>query len=271
MKAENARAILVKPGSKVKLKDIDPNDDGGIKDREEAEAQLGVDRVELSELQEKLYAENERSVLVILQAMDTGGKDGTVKHVLSGLNPSGCEISSFKAPSFEERDHDFLWRIHHRMPRRGNIGLFNRSHYEDVLIVRVHEMVPPAVWKRRYDEINRFEELMTDMGTTVVKFFLHISKDEQKRRLEERLKDASKAWKFDENDLKERAHWDDYQSAYEDALSKCSTKHAPWRIVPADRKWYRNLVVARTLIETLREMDPKPPKPHFDPKKIKVQ
>jgi len=271
MKAENAKAILVKPGSKVKLKDIDTNDDGGIKDREDADAQLARDRADLTELQERLYAENRRSVLVILQAMDTGGKDGTVKHVLSGLNPSGCEITSFKAPSFEERDHDFLWRIYRRMPCRGNIGLFNRSHYEDVLVVRIHDLVPASEWKKRYDQINRFEELASDLGTTVLKFFLHISKDEQKRRLEERLADKTKTWKFDENDLKERAHWDDYQGAYEDVLSKCSTKHAPWYVVPADRKWYRNLIVARTLVETLREMDPQPPKPNFDPKKIKVQ
>lgn len=270
MKIEDVEATVVKPGSKVKLKDIDPDSTPGVKSREDAEEQLERDREEMSELQEKLYAENTRSVLVVLQAMDTGGKDGTVKHVLSGLNPSGCEITSFKAPSFDERDHDFLWRIYQRMPRKGNIGLFNRSHYEDVLVVRVHNIVPPSEWKRRYDQINRFEELVSDMGTTVLKFFLHISKDEQKRRLEERLKDASKAWKFDEGDLKERAHWNDYQEAYEDVLTRCSTKHAPWHIVPADKKWYRNLVVARTLVRTLREMDPKPPKVTFDPKKIKV-
>lgn len=270
MGLEDAAPILVKPGSRVKLKDIDPDDSNGFKNREEADQQLAKDRQSLYDLQEKFYAENSRAVLVVLQAMDTGGKDGTVKNVLSGVNPSGCEITSFKAPSFDERDHDFLWRIYQRLPRYGNLGLFNRSHYEDVLVVRVHNLVSPKIWQKRFDQINRFEELITDMGITVVKFFLHISKDEQKKRLEERLKDPTKSWKFDDGDLRERALWDDYQTAYEDVLSKCSTKAAPWHIVPANKKWYRNLVVARTLVRTFEELDPKPPKPTFDPRKIKV-
>lgn len=265
-----SEAILVKPGSKVRLKDIDPDDTGKLV-REECEARLIKDRETLQDLQEKLYAENRRSLLVILQAMDTGGKDGTVKHVLSGTNPSGVEITSFKAPSEEERDHDYLWRISQRLPRRGNIGIFNRSHYEEVLIVRVHEMVPKKDWEKRYDQINRYEELLTDLGTRVLKFFLHISKDEQKRRLEDRLADKEKTWKFDPGDIRERAHWDEYMAAFEDALSRCSTKAAPWHVVPANKKWYRNLVVARTIVETLEDMDPKPPKPAFDVKKIKIE
>lgn len=265
-----ADAIRVKPGSKVRLKDIDPADTGGLKDRKEAQAMLEAERAAMLDLQERLYAENHRSLLIVLQAMDTGGKDGTVKNVLSGLNPSGVEITSFKAPSEEERDHDFLWRVAQRLPRRGNIGLFNRSHYEDVLVVRVMNLAPRSVWEPRYDVINRWEEILTELGTTVLKFFLHISKDEQKRRLESRLADTSKAWKFDPGDLAARARWDDYQTAYEAVLSRCSTKHSPWHVVPADKKWYRNLVVARRVVETIREMDPKPPKVDFDPAKIKV-
>lgn len=265
-----ADAIRVKPGSKVKLKDIDPDDTGGLKDRAAAQEQLAADRKEMFDLQERLYAENKRSLLIVLQAMDTGGKDGTVKHVLSGLNPTGVEINSFKAPSEEERDHDFLWRIALRLPRRGNIGLFNRSHYEDVLVVRVMNLAPKEVWEPRYDIINRWEEILTDTGTTVLKIFLHISKDEQKRRLEARLADKTKTWKFDPGDLVARERWDEYQAAYEAVLSKCSTRHAPWHIVPANKKWYRNLAVARRVVETLRDMDPKPPKVDFDPAKIKV-
>lgn len=265
-----ADAIRVKPGSKVKLKDIDPDDTGGLKDRAAAQEQLAADRKEMFDLQERLYAENKRSLLIVLQAMDTGGKDGTVKHVLSGLNPTGVEINSFKAPSEEERDHDFLWRIAQRLPRRGNIGLFNRSHYEDVLVVRVMNLAPKDVWEPRYDIINRWEEILTDTGTTVLKIFLHISKDEQKRRLEARLADRTKTWKFDPGDLAARERWDEYQAAYEAVLSKCSTRHAPWHIVPANKKWYRNLAVARRVVETLRGMDPEPPEVDFDPGKIKI-
>ncbi|MBL8602337.1 MAG: polyphosphate kinase 2 family protein [Myxococcales bacterium] len=261
---------LVKPGRKVKLSDIDPDDTGSIKSRADAEALLEDDCEALYGLQERLYAENKRAVLVVLQAMDTGGKDGTVKHVLSGLNPSGVEIHSFKAPSADERDHDFLWRIYQRVPRYGNIGLFNRSHYEDVLIGRVRSLAPMKVIEKRYDSINRFEEILDDNGITLLKFFLHISKDEQRRRLEERLNEPEKHWKFELGDLREREKWDDYQEAYEIALSRCSTKHAPWHIVPANKKWYRNLLVARTLRKTLEALDPQQPKVDFDPKKIKI-
>ena len=265
-----AEAILIRPGSKVKLKEYDPASTLGVKDKVEGLAQLERDRLEMNDLQERLYAENKRALLVILQAMDTGGKDGTVKSVLSGINPTGVEINSFKAPSEEERDHDFLWRIHAQVPRRGNIGIFNRSHYEDVLVVRVHSLAPAKEIEKRYDVINRFEENLTATGTTVLKFFLHISREEQKRRLEERLADEAKIWKFDPNDLKERALWNEYQEAYEIALSRCSTRSAPWYVVPADRKWYRNVVVARTIVDTLRKLDPKPAPASFDPSTIKI-
>jgi PPK2 family polyphosphate:nucleotide phosphotransferase len=260
----------VAPGTKVRLADYDASDTGDYRDRQAAEAELAEDVKRLADLQEKLYAENTRALLVVLQAMDTGGKDGTVKHVMSGVNPTGCEVTSFKAPSEREADHDFLWRIYRALPRRGNIGIFNRSHYEDVLVVRVHDLVPREVWKQRFDQINRFEQLIGELGTKVVKFYLHIDRDEQKRRLQARLDDREKTWKFSDSDLAERKHWDDYQAAYEELLSKCSTESAPWHIVPANKKWYRNLVVARTVVKALEEMDPRPPKPKVDPSRIVI-
>ena len=220
---------------------------------------LETQRRRIQDLQERLYAENEQGLLVVLQAMDTGGKDGTIKHVFGGVNPQGCRISSFKAPSAEEANHDFLWRYHKSAPARGRIGIFNRSHYEDVLVVRVKGLVDEKVWRERYGLINEFERNLTRNGITVLKFFLHISKDEQKRRLESRLADPDKRWKFSKNDIKERAFWDDYQAAFEDAINECSTSHAPWYVVPANKKWYRNLVVARTIADTLEAMDPQFP------------
>ena len=265
-----ADAMVIKPGSKVKLKEHDPAATPGVKDKGAALEELDRLRTEMCQLQERLYAEHRRALLVVVQAMDTGGKDGTVKSVMSGVNPAGVEITSFKAPSEEERAHDFLWRVHQRVPRKGNIGIFNRSHYEDVLIARVHGLAAPKEIEHRYGVINRFEENLTETGTVVLKFFLHISKDEQKRRLEERLADPTKVWKFDPSDLREREKWDDYQRAYEVALTRCSTKHAPWSIVPADRKWFRNVVVARGVVAALREMDPQPPPATFDPAAIAV-
>jgi PPK2 family polyphosphate:nucleotide phosphotransferase len=261
----------IEPGTKVRLREIDAADTGDYTDKVQAEAHLAQDVKRLAELQERLYAENSRGLLVVLQAMDTGGKDGTVKHVMSGVNPTGCEVTSFKAPSEREADHDFLWRIYRALPRRGNIGIFNRSHYEDVLVVRVHDLVPREVWKRRYDQINRFEELVSDLGTTILKFYLHIDKDEQRRRLQARLDDREKTWKFSPSDLTERKHWEAYQEAYEELLSKCSTERAPWYVVPANKKWYRNLVVARTIVKTLEAMDPRPPAPTIDPTKIRIE
>jgi PPK2 family polyphosphate:nucleotide phosphotransferase len=192
--------------------------------------------------------------------MDTGGKDGTIKHVFSGVNPQGCRVSSFKRPSAEEANHDFLWRYHKSAPARGRIGIFNRSHYEDVLVVRVKDLVPEEVWRERYHQINDFERNLSNDGISVLKFFLHISKDEQKRRLQSRLENPDKRWKFSSADIKERAFWNDYQAAFEDALTNCSTEHAPWYVVPANKKWYRNLVIARTIADTLAALDP-----HFPP------
>jgi PPK2 family polyphosphate:nucleotide phosphotransferase len=195
----------------------------------------------------------------VLQAMDTGGKNGTIKHVFEGINPQGCRVSSFKAPSAEEANHDFLWRYHKSVPAKGKIGIFNRSHYLDVLIVRVKDLVPEEVWRPRYVIINYFERTLTAGGITVLKLFLYISKDEQRRRLQARLDDPEKRWKFSSNDIKERALWDAYQAAFEDAISNCSTEHAPWYVVPANKKWYRNLVVARTIADTLEAMGPQYP------------
>ncbi len=248
--------------SKVKLADFDPKHVEGDWSKESAEKRLEENTEALADLAYRLYAEDRRSVLLVLQGMDTSGKDGTIRHVTTGINPLSFQITAFKQPTPEELDHDFLWRIHLRTPNFGQIGIFNRSHYEDVLVVRVHELAPKSVWKKRYDQINNFEELLVESGVTPVKCFLHISKDEQRERLEERLEDPTKRWKFSAKDVDERRHWDEYVDAYEDALTRCNTEHAPWHIVPGDRKWYRNLVVSNLLRETLEWMDPQfPPEP----------
>jgi PPK2 family polyphosphate:nucleotide phosphotransferase len=200
-------------------------------------------------------------VLLVFQAMDAAGKDGTIKHVLSGVNPQGCQVWAFKVPTEEELSHDFLWRVHAKTPRKGQITIFNRSHYEDVVVVRVKSIVPEKVWRARYDEINDFEDLLRTAGTRVVKFYLHISRDEQKGRLQSRLDNPDKHWKFAVGDLAERERWDDYMAAYEDAINKCTTEHAPWYVVPANKKWYRNLVIARAIVDTLENMDPRYPEP----------
>ena len=224
----------------------------------------------LGELQARLYAEGRRALLIVLQGMDTAGKDGTIRHVFSMVNPQGVRVTSFKKPTHLELAHDYLWRVHAHTPARGEIGIFNRSHYEDVLVVRVHNLVPPEVWGRRYEHINAFEKLLTDEGTRIVKFFLHISKEEQKERLEARLQNPRKNWKFNPADLEERALWDSYMDAYRAALEQTSSPYAPWYAVPADRKWQRNLIVARVLLQTLEEMDPQYPKIDFDPGAIHV-
>ncbi len=247
------------PGKRLSLSDVDPAATEHYKKKKDVAKALEAQRRRIQDLQERLYAENEQGLLVVLQAMDTGGKDGTIKHVFGGVNPQGCRISSFKAPSAEEANHDFLWRYHKSAPARGRIGIFNRSHYEDVLVVRVKGIISEEVWRERYGLINAFERNLASNGITVLKFFLHISKDEQKRRLESRLADPDKRWKFSKNDIKERAFWDDYQAAFEDAINECSTDHAPWYVVPANKKWYRNLVVARTIADTLEAMDPQFP------------
>lgn len=235
----------------LKLKDFDPSDDAGLK-REEGEARLAKLSAELTRLQELLYAAGQHSVLVVLQGRDTSGKDGTIKAVMGPLNALGCNVASFKVPTERERAHDFLWRIHQQTPGRGEITIFNRSHYEDVLVVRVHNYVPPAVWRKRYEQINQFEKLLTDANTIILKFYLHISRAEQEQRLLEREQDAEKYWKLSVGDWQEREHWDDYTRAYEAALSQCSAPHAPWFIVPANKKWFRNLAVADALVRTLK-------------------
>jgi PPK2 family polyphosphate:nucleotide phosphotransferase len=242
----------VNEGSKVKLKDYDPGYTDKQNDRASVEAELQTLSNELSELQELLAAAQHQSLLVVLQGMDTSGKDGTIRHVLSHVNPQACKVHSFKVPTQEELAHDFLWRVHKATPGKGIMTIFNRSHYEDVLIARVHNLVPEKVWSRRYKEINNFENLLANSGTIILKFYLHISFDEQERRLLAREQDINKAWKIDASDWSERKHWQDYQEAYEDALSLCSTNESPWYIVPANHKWYRNLAIAHTLVHTMR-------------------
>jgi PPK2 family polyphosphate:nucleotide phosphotransferase len=266
----------VKQGSQLNLDTCDPDDTGEYKKtdqgKEKAKAITGQLIGRLEALQERLYANGDRSVLIVLQGMDTSGKDGTIKHVMSGVNPQGCKVVSFKPPSPEELGHDFLWRVHQKAPSKGQIGIFNRSHYEDVLITRVHGWVSETVVKQRFNQIKEFEELLHENGTTILKFFLHISKDEQKERLEERLHDPEKRWKFNEGDLEERKLWKNYMEAFEDMMAATSTDHAPWYIVPANRKWYRNLMVADRVVAALEDMKLKtPPTPaniNFDRLKI---
>ena len=238
---------------------IDAGQSEGYTMKKEVLGELEEQRLRIQDLQGRLYAENKKGLLIVLQAMDTGGKDGAIKHVFSGVNPQGCRVSSFKAPNPEERNHDFLWRYHKSAPAKGRIGIFNRSHYEDVLVVRVKNLVPEEVWRPRYELINNFEYNLTQNNIGVIKFYLHISKDEQKRRLESRLADPDKRWKFSTNDIKERMFWDDYQRAFEDAINNTSTEYAPWYVVPANKKWYRNLVIARAIADTLEMMDPRYP------------
>jgi PPK2 family polyphosphate:nucleotide phosphotransferase len=263
--------LCVEPGTPIRLADFDPRDDSGGKSKKQAKQELDENTAALRDLAYRLYAENRRALLLILQGMDTAGKDGTIRSVMQSVSPQSCQVIPFKQPSHEELDHDFLWRIHRAAPRKGNIGIFNRSHYEDVLIVRVHNLVPEEEWRSRYEKINTFEYLLDSEGTTLVKVFLHISKDEQRARLQARLDDPNKNWKFSRRDLDERRRWDDYQAAYEEALTRCNTACAPWHIVPADRKWYRDLVVSRLLRQTLEKLDPRFPLPEEDLAGVKVE
>jgi PPK2 family polyphosphate:nucleotide phosphotransferase len=265
-----SRRFLIEPGAKVRLADHDPGDTAGYEDKRAVERLLRKSVLRLEELQYLLYAENKRALLVVLQAMDAGGKDGTIRHVMTGLNPQGCRVTSFKAPSAEEADHDFLWRIHQAVPNRGDIGIFNRSHYEDVLVVRVHKLVARSVWQNRYDQINAFEKHLSDNGVVILKFMLHISGDEQKKRFQERLDDPRKHWKISPADFAERKHWGDYQKAYEDALERCSRPWAPWYVIPANRKWVRNLAVSQIIVDTLERLDMKFPRPAFEVSKIRL-
>ncbi len=249
------------PGESIKLKDISSGCDEPDLSKKKAEKRIGKNAEEMADLAKRLYAENKRSILLVLQGMDTAGKDGTIRSVMRGMNPTSCQVVSFKQPSVKELEHDFLWRVHQNTPSRGNIGIFNRSHYEDVLIVRVHNIVPKSVWSERYDSINDFEKLLNRCDTTIVKCFLHISKETQRERLQARVDTPEKNWKFSFADLDERKKWDDYQDAYEVALEKCNTDHAPWYVIPSDRKWYRNLVVSDLLKRTLQDLAPSFPPP----------
>jgi len=243
-------AFPILPGKKADLGKIDPGYDAGIS-KEESHTEFMRLNSELHSLQEELYAARADAVLVILQGPDTSGKDGAVRHVFDHVNPQGCRVESFKIPTEEEMEHDFLWRIHHVTPARGMITVFNRSHYEDVLVVRVHKIVPRKVWESRFQQINEFERLLTSNSTMVFKFFLHISKDEQEKRLRAREQDIDKAWKLNPGDWKERELWDEYQNAYEDALTNCSTKDAAWHVIPADKKWFRDLAISEVLVNHL--------------------
>jgi PPK2 family polyphosphate:nucleotide phosphotransferase len=264
-----AHRFRVNPGDKVRLRDIDPAFKDHRESHKAAAEEIEHDQKKLRELQELLYADGRCSLLICLQAMDTGGKDGTINHILGAMNPQGCRVTGFRQPSVDELAHDFLWRIHAATPARGQVAIFNRSHYEDVLVARVHNLVPRAVWSRRYDQINAFERELVESNTHVIKFYLHISKKEQLSRFEERLDDPGKRWKISESDYKEREFWGDYMSAYEDALSRCSTPHAPWFVVPSDHKWFRNLAIARIVVEHLEGLDMKVPKPSVDLKHIR--
>jgi PPK2 family polyphosphate:nucleotide phosphotransferase len=261
--------FMIKPGSKVRLAEFDPADSHGSE--ADAKAALETDKRRLHDLQELLYAEHSRALLVCLQGMDTSGKDGTIGHIFGAMNPQGCHVTSFKTPSAEELAHDFLWRVHRATPGKGEVGIFNRSHYEDVLVVRVHTLVPKAVWSKRYDQINAFEEGLAEEGTPVLKFFLHISKQEQLKRFKDRLDEPAKRWKISEADYAERKLWDDYVEAYEEALSRCSTKHAPWFVIPADHKWFRNYAIARVLVEQLEALGMHYPKPTVDLDRIRKE
>lgn len=261
--------FMVKPGSALKLSKVDPGHTGGFKNNDEALKILAGNQQKLEDLQYKLYAEGKQSLLIVLQALDAGGKDGTINHVLAPMNPQGCRVAGFKAPTAEELSHDFLWRIHRETPKKGEVVIFNRSHYEDVLVGRVHNLVPRAVWSKRYEFINDFEKLLAANNTRIIKFFLYISKDEQLRRFASRLDETDKHWKISEGDYKERQFWDDYIKAFEDAISKCSTAQAPWFVIPANHKWFRNLAVSQIVVETLESMKMKTPEASVDISEIR--
>jgi PPK2 family polyphosphate:nucleotide phosphotransferase len=250
------KKYLVDPTQKITLDHWNPNDNGGIKNGKKMTRPLFAElNQELERLQELLYAQSKHKVLIVLQATDTGGKDGTIRHVFDGVNPQGVRVASFKQPTKAELAHDFLWRAHQQAPGNGEIVIFNRSHYEDVLVVRVHNLVPRNQWQKRYEHINAFEKMLADEGTTILKFFLHVDADQQKERLQERLDRPEKNWKFSKSDLNERAYWSDYQKAFEEMLSKTSQSWAPWYVIPANRKWYRNLLISKIIVEKLQRLE----------------
>ena len=262
--------VTAKPDEKIKLSAIDTRATGEWNDKAEAEEHSKQLVKRIAKLQRALYAEQKQSLLIVLQATDTGGKDGTIRHLLTGVNPQGVRVTSFGVPTPLELSHDFLWRVHIAAPPHGMIGVWNRSHYEDVLVARVHDLVPKTVWEKRYEAINNFEKMLTQSGTTILKFYLHISKEEQKERLQARLDEPDKNWKFNPSDLKERALWDEYRVAYEAMINKCSTSWAPWHIVPADHKWARNVAIAEKVARTLEQMNPRYPTADFDASAIEI-
>jgi len=256
------KKLMVKPDSKIRLKHFDPGYHGKHESRKSALPEIEENRQKMEALQYLMYAENKHSLLIVLQGLDAAGKDGVVRHVLTGMNPSGCVSVNFKQPTAKELAHDFLWRVHPLVPGKGSVTIFNRSHYEDVLVARVHGLVPEEVWSKRYDQINDFEQLIsTENNTTILKFFLHISKDEQLARFKKRLDDPARQWKISESDYKERDYWGDYTEAFEDVLTKTSTKHAPWFIIPSNHKWFRDLSISQIITRTMEEMNMQLPKP----------
>jgi len=261
---------IAAPGRRFSLAKIDPRDEDGFTDKEAAKAQAAADAEVINQLQDRLFAEGKRALLVVLQGIDCSGKDGTIRSVFNACGPIGVTVTPFKVPSEEERARDYLWRIHKAVPAKGFLEIFNRSHYEDVLVVRVKKLAGSDVIERRYDEINAFEEFLHKNGTRILKFMLHISKKEQAERLKDRVDDPKKRWKFNPGDLDDRKLWGKFMSAYETAVSRCSTSYAPWYVIPADRHWVRNAAIARIVRETLEEMNPQYPKPDWDPKTIKI-
>ena len=266
-----AATFAAAPGKAFKLSSRDPRDQSAFTDKAKAKVQTGEDASAIDALQDRLFAEGKKALLVVLQGIDCSGKDGTVRAVFNSCGPIGVKVHPFKAPTPPELAHDYLWRVHKACPERGMIGIFNRSHYEDVLVVKVRKFASPDAIERRYAEINQFEKMLTDNGTVILKFMLHISKQEQAERLQERVDNPDKRWKFNPGDLDDRALWDDYMAAYETAIERCSTPHAPWYVIPADRNWVRNAAVARIVRETLERIDPQYPAPKgWDPKTVKV-
>jgi PPK2 family polyphosphate:nucleotide phosphotransferase len=265
------KELMVQPGKEVKLKKFDPDETLGWDKNHAMKASLDKTIKKLDHLQYLFYADRKHALLIVLQGRDAAGKDGTVRHVMSGVNPQGCSVTAFKPPSPQEAAHDYLWRVHHAVPEYGDFGIFNRSHYEDVLIVRVHDLVAKKVWSERYAQINRFEEYLHANNVKILKFFLHISKEEQEKRFMERVDDPEKRWKISEADFNERKFWDDYTLAYEEVLTRCNTKAAPWFVIPANKKWFRNLAVSHIIVETLEEMKLKFPAPTMDWKKLKQE
>lgn len=262
---------LVTPGSKVDLREYPTRGKEFHSDRKDAERDFDENRDRLAELQYRLYAEHKRALLVVLQGTDASGKDGTIRHVFKGVNPQGVRVASFKEPTPREIDHDFLWRVHVRTPRHGYIGVLNRSYYEDVLIVRAENLQPKSAWEPRYDRINEFEQMLTESGTTILKFFLHISPEEQMERFRKRLDDPNRFWKFSPADIEKRQLWDEYRKAFEAALSRCSTRIAPWYVIPADQKWYRNYIICKTIVDTLEKMNPQFPESQFRREDFKLE